>query len=98
MLSMRSALASQHTCVSGIGFVLSQRALFEYLIGLRIKPVDSAEKATCNHLLVLGPRSRPPQLDAGWQEVWRGARPSDRKLLLRLYRHGDAAAPRQPAG
>lgn len=92
MLSMRSALASQHSCVSAVGFALSQRALFEYLIGLRVKPVDSAQEASCNHLLTVGPRSRPPKLGAAWQEVWRGARPSDRKVLLRLYRHTSTTA------
>ncbi len=87
MLSMRSALASQHTCVSGYGFALSQRALFDYLIGLRVKPIESLRDADCNHLLVLGARSRPPNLDPAWQQIWQGGRPNDRKQVLRLYRH-----------
>jgi 4-amino-4-deoxy-L-arabinose transferase-like glycosyltransferase len=88
MLSLRSALPSQHTCVSGEGFTLSQRALFDYLIGLRLRPVDSVRAAACNHLLIVSDRDRVPALGAGWHEIWRGTRPSDaRQLLLRLYQH-----------
>jgi 4-amino-4-deoxy-L-arabinose transferase-like glycosyltransferase len=90
MLSLRSALASQYTCVSGHGFTLSQRALFEYLIDLRIKPVESVAEAHCNHLLVMGVRSHPPKLDSAWREIWQGARPNDGRQVLRLYQHSGA--------
>jgi 4-amino-4-deoxy-L-arabinose transferase-like glycosyltransferase len=87
MLGLRGVLPSANSCVSGQGFNLSQKALFDYLIGLRIKPVTSLDEADCKYLLVLGQRKRTPDVAPAWEQVWQGARPNDKRQLMRLYRH-----------
>jgi len=64
----------------------AQRALLDYFQGLRTVPADSPDASRCDALLVQAAPGRPPNVEPGWHEVWRGSRPGDRNELFILYR------------
>ncbi|MDR2638125.1 MAG: hypothetical protein LBB55_07285 [Zoogloeaceae bacterium] len=80
----------EENCIAAWQLSEAQIAAFAYFERLRLTPLR--EGGHCRWLLVEG-RSRseltPP--DAGWQLVWEGNRPSDRRTRFSLYRREEAA-------
>ncbi len=73
----------QH-CLAERGLTETQRASFDYFVN--IEPVEYGSKR-CDWLIVGGNSMadlRAP--DGGWQKVWEGNRPGERKEKFRLYR------------
>src|SRR5581483_8073819 len=78
-----------HACVSSRDVGLPQRVLLDYYTGIKTaRFVPGARASNCETLLVQGTRASMFQPGSGWKTVWEGARPGDRKELLRLYRRG----------
>lgn len=89
--SLAATLAAQmperQGCIAAWHLGESQRASFAYFERLRFAPLDKAGHTTCRWLLVQGTSQKellPP--GRGWQRVWEGNRPGDRKERFRLYR------------
>ncbi|NHC05256.1 ArnT family glycosyltransferase [Azonexus fungiphilus] len=81
------ALPDSSQCLAGRGLSDGQRASLAYFVN--ISPVDAATPAgrRCDWLLVVGDTAAelaPP--DAGWQRVWEGRRPGERREKFRLFR------------
>ncbi len=79
-----AAAAQNGGCVAGRGLGQSQHVLLAYLSGIAIRPENTASE--CDLLLVQGQRSAITAPQQGWQQVWEGARPGERRELFRLYR------------
>jgi 4-amino-4-deoxy-L-arabinose transferase-like glycosyltransferase len=89
--SLKEALPEKTDCIAGAGLPLSILASLDYFADIHIVPQKSERAAACSWLLVRGD-SAP---HAGWREIWRGNRPSDRHANDRfhLYRRSRRAEP-----
>jgi 4-amino-4-deoxy-L-arabinose transferase-like glycosyltransferase len=81
---------NKEACIAEWRLGSAQRASFAYFERLRFVPLraDGADEQTrCAWLLTQGsPRVEPTPPGEGWQRVWEGQRPGDRKERFRLYR------------
>jgi len=80
--SLRASLPEDAGCVERRGVGLPQRAMLDYLAGIRTVP--ESRMADCGWMLVQGTR-KEPRLQ-GWNKVWEGHRPGDKTERLRLYK------------
>lgn len=64
----------------------AQRALLHQYAALRFVRPDHPLASRCRVMVVQAHPARLPAVEAGWSEVWRGARPGDRSEILVLYR------------
>jgi 4-amino-4-deoxy-L-arabinose transferase-like glycosyltransferase len=89
---LAAALASQMRgnqgdCVAEWRLGSAQRASFAYFERLRFTPLDANRQTRCRWLLAQGgSRSELTPPGQGWQRIWEGQRPGDRKERFRLYR------------
>jgi hypothetical protein len=75
-------------CVASRDLGQPQRILLHYFTGIRtVRFAGLSAPPRCRALIVQGSRSSMYQPGPGWTLLWEGARPGDRKELLRLYRH-----------
>lgn len=85
--AVAAALPDNSTCLAERGLSDAQRASLAYFVGLEPAEEDSAAGRKCRWLLVAGDtRSELAPPSGGWQRVWEGTRPGDRKEKFRLYR------------
>jgi len=80
--SVARKLPSGFGCLAEKNLGSTQRASFAYFIGVETVPLSRAQK--CDWLLVQG--SGKPQESEGWQKVWEGGRPGNRRERFHLYR------------
>jgi hypothetical protein len=74
-------------CVAERGLTDTQRASLAYFVEIEPTAYDSSAGRKCNWLLVSGDtRQELAAPDAAWTKVWEGARPSDRREKIRLFR------------
>lgn len=85
--TLAAQMPDRKGCIAELNLGDAQRASFAYFERLRFTPLDGDGHTHCRWLLVQG-HSRtelnPP--GRGWQRVWEGNRPGDRKERFRLYR------------
>jgi len=87
--SLVKALPSTHDCISSRALGDSQRALLHYHGGiLTYREEIAARQRSCELLLVQGKRSEPPEIPAGWHQVWEGTRPGEKEEYFWLYGYG----------
>ena len=79
-----AAAARDGQCVMARDLGTSQQALLSYLSGRPIRPWSA--QAGCELLLVQGQRDALRDPGEGWERVWEGSRPGERRELFRLYR------------
>lgn len=72
-------------CIASQGLNDAVRAMLDYQIGLRTLPVTSFDQSRCPALLMQYDKKRPPEVAAGWLEVWHGNRPGNRSERFTLY-------------
>lgn len=73
--SLRAALPTDVGCIERLGVGTPQRALLDYHAGIRTRPPGG--EASCAWRLVI---DRPERAATpGWQVVWEGSRPGDRR-------------------
>lgn len=79
--SLAKALAEKHVCVASLNLADSVLASLDYFDGIRTLALTSPAGRKCDLLLTHGVPG-----PSGWQKVWEGGRPGDRrdndKLLL----------------
>lgn len=75
VFDLRQALPGDADCLERSGMSISQRALLDYFTGLR--PIAPTRNRTCTWRLTVGDPDR--DTPAGWETLWQGYRPSDRK-------------------
>jgi len=71
-------------CVAARDIGQSQQGLLSYLSGVALRPERLA--GDCDMLLVQGQRNVAFGPVDGWEPVWEGARPGERREVFRLYR------------
>lgn len=86
-----AAQIAQHVqknrCVASRGLGQSQRILLHYFTGIATVRADTPNASvSCPTLVVQGLRWNIAQPGSDWSLAWEGARPGDRKELLRVYR------------
>lgn len=87
--SLAKALPSSHDCISSRALGDSQRALLHYHGGIvTYREEIPARSRSCDLLLVQGKRSEPPEIPAGWHQVWEGTRPGEKDEYFWLYGYG----------
>ena len=88
--SLARQLPQQPGCIAARNLGDAQRASFAFFERLRFSPLNRQGETHCRWQLVQG-NSRAELLPAGsgWQRVWEGSRPGDRKERFRLYRRVD---------
>lgn len=84
--ALRAALPADAGCVERAGLGAAQRASLDYFTGIRTQPLARARQHCDWRLSVDDPARVTP---AGWIEIWRGGRPSDRKERWYLERRAD---------
>jgi hypothetical protein len=83
------ALPPSYDCISSRGLGDSQRALLHYHGGiLTYREEIPARQRSCELLLVQGKRAEPPEIPAGWHQVWEGTRPGEKDEYFWLYGYG----------
>lgn len=87
MTSLAKALPADHGCIGRKDLGPAQRALLDYLAGIRTRP----GAAGCDWLITQG--GLKEAVPEGWNPVWQGHRPGDRSERLRLYRRQTARSP-----
>lgn len=92
-LGLQAALPSQARCLDRIDVSSTQRASLDYFTGLRTSTPQRGR--ACGWRLVVADRERTTP--AGWKEVWRGNRPSDRRERWILERLLPPAEPKTTA-
>ena len=75
-----------YTCVIGEDVGDAQRALLNRYLGFFFQRPGGPFAPACKLRLVQATPSRPPAPVAGWEEIWRGARPGDKSELFVVYR------------
>jgi hypothetical protein len=71
----------------------SERGLLHYFTGVKIQHATAPEQTDCQYLLLEVQRRRHPQGFApgpGWERLWQGQRPADRRDLLVLFQRREA--------
>lgn len=77
-------------CIAARNLGEAQRASFAFFERLRFSAVDAGGETHCRWQLVQGnTRAELRPAGSGWQRVWEGSRPGDRKERFRLYRRLD---------
>lgn len=81
------ALPDNQTCVSELGLGDAERASLAYFSGIEAQPLRSAAGRRCHWLLVQSERRKAADpAGEGWQKVWEGNRPGNRRERFVLYR------------
>lgn len=86
--SLVAALPKSGACISAVDVSDSFLASLDYFQGVRTIPSSSPESEKCTLLLMLGtPKEETAARIGGWQKLWEGGRPGDRRGedRLRLY-------------
>ncbi|EXI85376.1 MAG: hypothetical protein AW11_03499 [Candidatus Accumulibacter regalis] len=94
--ALAKALPEKRACIASLNLADSLLASFDYFDGIRTLSLSSRAGMNCDLLLTHGAPS-----PAGWQKVWEGGRPGDRRNndKLQLYRRDvDTADRDQPGG
>jgi len=82
--ALAKQLPAQPGCIAEKNLGDPERASLSYFTG--IEPLPQRQGKQCNWLITMGRSSAELYPGAGWQRVWEGHRPGDRKEKLRLYR------------
>jgi len=91
--AMTRTLPDYYDCMSSRSIGEPMRAMLHYQAGIITYREEVPERArTCDVLLVQGERARPPEIPAGWHQMWEGTRPGEKKEYFWLYGYGPAPA------
>jgi 4-amino-4-deoxy-L-arabinose transferase-like glycosyltransferase len=86
---LAKALPAGYDCVSSRGLGESQRAMLHYMAGIvTYREEVPQRRRTCDVLLAQGMRSEPPEIPAGWHQIWEGTRPGEKDEYFWLYGYG----------
>lgn len=86
---LEKALPPSHDCISSRSLGDSQRALLHYHGGiLTYRDEVPARRRTCDLMLMQGRRTDPPEIPAGWHQIWEGTRPGEKEEYFWLYGYG----------
>ncbi len=85
--AIRLALPLDTTCIGEIGLGDAQQISLDYFGNLRFSRARSAQKVSCNMLLVQGMKDNAPEIASNWSLLWEGARPGDNVERFWLYRN-----------
>jgi hypothetical protein len=87
--SMVKSLPASFDCIGSRALGESQRALLHYHGGILTHREEApAGPKSCELLLVQGQRAEPPEIPAGWHQVWEGTRPGEKDEYFWLYGYG----------
>jgi hypothetical protein len=87
-LALAQALPVGYICAVGVNVGDAQRALLNRFAGLYFQRPDGPYASRCGLRVVQASPSNVPGAEAGWVEVWRGARPGDKTELFVVYKRG----------
>jgi 4-amino-4-deoxy-L-arabinose transferase-like glycosyltransferase len=87
-LALAQALPVGYICAVGVNVGDAQRALLNRFAGLYFQRPDGPYASRCGLRVVQASPSNVPVAEAGWVEVWRGARPGDKTELFVVYKRG----------
>lgn len=59
--------------------------MLDYYVGVKVRRFEPKDQDQYDLLLVKDNPGGKEQVDAGWREIWKGARPGDTKEVFRLY-------------
>ncbi len=79
---IRAALPASYRCIERNGLSASHRAVLDYHAGIRTHPASIA--ASCEWRVSVGRPGEPA--GAGWDRIWSGQRPGDRRERWHLER------------
>lgn len=87
VLEVAQRLPPDYRCVSSYALGEPQRAMFEYFGGIvTYRDEVPGRRRDCDVLLVEGVPDAIREPGPGWELLWEGTRPGDRRELFRLYR------------
>jgi 4-amino-4-deoxy-L-arabinose transferase-like glycosyltransferase len=85
-LGMQKALPQQFACLTTRNVGGFQEALIHYYTGISPQPFEKVQRLDCDLYLIQDERRREKiQPGQGWELIWTGKRPSDRRESYRLY-------------
>lgn len=85
-VSLKHSLPAEHGCINGRNLGEFQRALLDYYADIHTRRFVPSRGLECDFYLVQD--ERKPRIQSpgpGWQIIWQGHRPSDRRERFRLY-------------
>jgi len=85
MISLGKAIPPGTQDIAGISVWESPRAMLDYYVGVKVRRFEPKDRNQYDLLLVKDEPGGKEQVDAGWREIWEGARPGDTKEVFRLY-------------
>lgn len=83
--SMLLALPTEMSCMSSRGLNESERAMLDYVLGIKTHRVESAPDTACDVLLVEGAGPIPSLASDDMVKVWSGTRPGDTRERFNLF-------------
>lgn len=91
--SMEIAMPSHPSCVTVRGLGSSQRAILDYYTNLHIEVFEASQQTNCDLYLIQDEKSHTKiEPGEGWNPLWNGRRPSDRRESFRLFQHSSAVS------
>lgn len=87
MLSMKKAMPARYSCINSNNLGNAQEALLDYYTDLRVHPMETTQRLSCDLYLIQDERGREKVMPGkDWKLIWHGKRPADRRESFRLYR------------
>ena len=85
MISLGKAIPPGTQNIAEISAGGSQREMLDYYVGVKVRRFEPKARDQYDLLLVKDEPGGKEQVDAGWREIWEGARQGDTKEVFRLY-------------
>jgi hypothetical protein len=86
MTSIEAAIPTDYTCVKSHNLGSAQIALLHYYTDIRTQRSGTSKHVDCDIYLIQDERSRKKyEPGSGWELIWQGKRPAERKESFRLY-------------
>jgi 4-amino-4-deoxy-L-arabinose transferase-like glycosyltransferase len=83
--SLAKALPARHGCIASVNVADSILASLDYFDGIRTLASESTAGKSCDLLLIHGsPKGGGASTAAGWNRIWQGGRPVDRREAEKL--------------
>ncbi len=83
--SMKLALPPEITCMASRGLGESERAMLDYILGIRTQRLEIAPDERCDVVLVRSIAPNLPRAPGGMVLAWSGHRPGDARERFNLY-------------
>jgi hypothetical protein len=85
MISLGKTIPPGMQDVAGISAGKIPRPLLDYYVGVKVRRFEPKARDQYDLLLVKNEPGGMEQVDAGWREIWEGARAGDTREHFRLY-------------